>query len=123
MSPSGLLRLLRIHFVSLFSKFGQNLYSSCRENAPKPLKKGLKMHENSPFLSQLFSLKMTSRQKSDQRIFRRFRISNQNLDSIFRSRDIRLSLDPVFAFFEPNLTFRDEYLENRIHPGGAVFAG
>ena len=25
--------------------------------------------------------------------------------------------------FGPNLTFRDEYLENQIFPGGAVFAG
>ena len=47
-----------------------------------------------------------------KRIFRRFRISNQIFDSICRSRDIWLSLDPIFAFFGPNLTFRDEYLEN-----------
>ena len=55
-------------------------------------------------------------------IFRRFRISNQIFDSLSRSRDIRLSLDRIFENFKPNLTFRDEYLENRSFPGGAVFA-
>ena len=35
---------------------------------------------------------------------------------------MRVSLDQIFAVFEPNMTFRDEYLENRIFPGGAVFA-
>ena len=52
-------------------------------------------------------------------IFRRFRISNQIFHSIYRSRDIARSLDTTFG---PNLTFRDEYLKNRIFPGGAVFA-
>ena len=52
-------------------------------------------------------------------IFRRFRISNQIFNSIYRSRDIARSLDTTFG---PNLTFMDEYLENRIFPGGAVFA-
>ena len=42
-------------------------------------------------------------------IFRRFRISNQIFNSIYRSRDIARSLDTTFG---PNLTFRDEYLEN-----------
>ena len=51
-------------------------------------------------------------------IFRRFRISNQIFHSIYRSRDIARSLDTTFG---PNLTFMDEYLENRIFPGGAVF--
>ena len=55
-------------------------------------------------------------------IFRRFRISNQIFDSLSRSRDIRLSLDQIFENFKPNLTFRDEYLENQIFPGGPVFA-
>ena len=53
-------------------------------------------------------------------IFRRFRISNQIFHSIYRSRDIARSLDTTFG---PNLTFMDEYLENRIFPGLAVFAG
>ena len=53
-------------------------------------------------------------------IFRRFRISNQIFHSIYRSRDIARSLDTTFG---PNLTFMDEYLENRIFPGHAVFAG
>ena len=52
-------------------------------------------------------------------IFRRFRISNQIFNSIYRSRDIARSLDTTFG---PNLTFRTEYLENRIFPGHAVFA-
>ena len=52
-------------------------------------------------------------------IFRRFRISNQIFNSIYRSRDIARSLDTTFG---PNLTFMDEYLENRIFPGLAVFA-
>ena len=52
-------------------------------------------------------------------IFRRFRISNQIFNSIYRYRDIARSLDTTFG---PNLTFRDEYLENRIFPGHAVFA-
>ena len=52
-------------------------------------------------------------------IFRRFRISNQIFHSIYGSRDIARSLNITFR---PNLTFMDEYLENRIFPGGAVFA-
>ena len=52
-------------------------------------------------------------------IFRRFRISNQIFNSIYRSRDIARSLDTTFG---PNLTFKDEYLENRSFPGHAVFA-
>ena len=52
-------------------------------------------------------------------IFRRFRISNQIFHSIYRSRDIARSLDTTFG---PNLTFMDDYLENRIFPRHAVFA-
>ena len=52
-------------------------------------------------------------------IFRRFRISNQIFNSIYRSRDIARSLDTTFG---PNLTFMDEYLKNQIFPGLAVFA-
>ena len=52
-------------------------------------------------------------------IFRRFRISNQIFNSIYRSRDIARSLDTTFG---SNLTFMDEYLENQIFPGLAVFA-
>ena len=52
-------------------------------------------------------------------IFHTFRISNQIFHSIYRSRDIARSLDTTFG---PNLTFRDEYLENQSFPGDAVFA-
>ena len=58
-----------------------------------------------------------------KRISCRFRISNQIFDSLSHSPDIRLSLDHIFAFFEPNLTFRAEYLENENFFDQTVFAG
>ena len=42
---------------------------------------------------------------------------------IYRSRDIARSLDSTFAVFGINHNFVDEYLENRIFSGHAVFAG
>ena len=56
-------------------------------------------------------------------IFHRFRISNQIFHTIYDSRDIERSLDPTLAVFGENLNFMDEYLENRIFSGYAVFAG
>ena len=56
-------------------------------------------------------------------IFCRFRISNQIFNSNYGSRDIERSLDPTLAIFGQNLNFMDEYLENRIFSGYAVFAG
>ena len=60
---------------------------------------------------------------SGKEIFCRFRISNQIFCSVYGSRDIERSLDPTFAVFGENLNFMDEYLENRIFSGYAVFAG
>ena len=54
-------------------------------------------------------------------IFRRFRISNQILGSVYGSRDIERSLDPTFAVFGRNRNFMDEYLENGDSSGPAVF--
>ena len=45
-----------------------------------------------------------------KRIFRWFRISNQISHSVFRSRDIGRSLNPILALFEENRNFKDEYL-------------
>ena len=45
-----------------------------------------------------------------KRIFRWFRISNQIFHSIYRSRVIRRSLNPILALFEENRNFKDEYL-------------
>ena len=60
--------------------------------------------------------------RTGKRIYRRFWISNQIFDSIYGSRDIARSLDTTFGIFGQNLNFVDEYLENRIFAGDAVFA-
>ena len=60
--------------------------------------------------------------RTGKKNYRRFWISNQIFDSIYGSRDIALSLDTTFAIFGQNLNFVDEYLENQIFAGHAVFA-
>jgi len=60
--------------------------------------------------------------RTGKRIYRRFWISNQIFDSIYGSRDMALSLDTTFGIFGQNLNFVDEYLENQIFAGHAVFA-
>ena len=113
MMASGLLRLLCIHFVSLLTKFDQNLLSGCRENAKKPLKKCIKIDrfrvKFSPWRRQVGKNLMRLQGKE---IYRRFRISNQIFGSIYGSRDIERSLDPTLAVFGQNRNFMDEYLEN-----------
>ena len=113
MMASGLLRLLCIHFVSLLTKFDQNLSSGCRENAKKPLKKCMKIDrfrvKFSPWRRQVGKNLM---RRQGKEIYRRFRISNQIFGSIYGSRDIERSLDPTLAVFGQNRNFMDEYLEN-----------
>ena len=113
MMASGLLRLLGIHFVLLLTKFHQNISSGCRENAKKPLKKCIKIGrfqvKFSPWRRQVGKNLMRLQGKE---IYRRFRISNQIIGSIYGSRDIERSLDPTLAVFGQNRNFMDEYLEN-----------
>ena len=75
---------------------------------PKLNQKGIKIHKNNLFLGDIFPQNTTSRQISDEnyweKIYKRFLVSNQLLDSIWRYRDIGLSLDVVFSLFGPNLT-------------------
>ena len=61
--------------------------------------------------------------RTGKRIYRRFWISNQIFDSIYRSRDIARSLDTTFGIFGQNRNFVDEYLENGSFFWHAVFAG
>ena len=61
--------------------------------------------------------------RTGKEIFCRFRISNQIFGSNYGSRDIQRSLDTTFAVFGENLNFMDDYLENKIFAGYAVFAG
>ena len=56
-----------------------------------------------------------------KRIFRWFRISNQIFRRVFRSRDIRRSLDLIFAFLTKKAYFMDEYLENEASFWRAIF--
>ena len=60
---------------------------------------------------------------SKKQIFCRFRTWNRNFGSIYGSRDIEQSLYTTLIIFGQNLNFMDEYLENQIFSGYAVFAG
>ena len=120
---SGLLRLLYIHFVSLLTKFHQNLQSGWQENVPKILKKCMKIgHFRVKFSPWRRKLGKNLMRRTGKEIYRRFWISNQIFSSIYRSWDMGLSLDTTFAIFGQNLNFVDEYLENGNFFGHAVFA-
>ena len=110
---SSLLQLICIHFVSLLTKFHQDLSSSCRDIDRKPSKKRMKIGR---FLGKITPWRRNAMKKwlaaVWKEIYRRFWISNQIFDSIYGSRDIARSLDTTFGIFGQNLNFVDEYLEN-----------
>ena len=91
----------------VWSKSLKQLSRKC----PEIIQKGLKMYENSPFLGQFFAMKTTSRQKSDQTYLKENFPQIPNIKSDFR---LHLPFSRYLAFFGPNLTFRDEYLEKEI---------
>ena len=107
---SSLLRLTCSHFVSLLTKFHQDLSSSCRDIDRKPSKKRMKigrfLHKIAPWRWNAMKKWLAAVWKE---IYRRFWISNQIFDSIYGSRDIARSLDTTFG---QNRNFMDEYLEN-----------
>ena len=115
--------LICIHYVSLQSKFDQNLSSGCRDIEQRSSKSCMKighfLGKITPWRRQVGKNLM---RRTGKRIYRRFWISNQIFDSIYGSRDMALSLDTTFGIFGQNLNFVDEYLENQIFAGHAVFA-
>ena len=112
-TTSSLLQLICIHFVSLLTKFHQDLSSSCRDIDRKPSKKRMKIGR---FLGKIAPWRRNAVKKwlaaVWKEIYRRFWISNQIFDSIYGSRDMAHSLDTTFGIFGQNLNFMDDYLEN-----------
>ena len=110
---SSLLRLICSHFISLLTKFHQDLSSSCRDIDRRSFKKVMKIGR---FLGKITPWRRNAMKKwlaaVWKEIYRRFWISNQIFDSIYRSRFIARSLDTTFGNFGQNLNFGDEYLEN-----------
>ena len=112
-----------IDFVSLLSKFHQNISSGCRDieqrSSKKCMKIGLFLGKITPWRQQVGKNLMRRTWKT---IYRRFWISNQIFDSIYGSRDIAHSLDTTFGIFGQNRNFVDEYLKNQNFFWHAVFA-
>ena len=110
---SSLLRQTCSHFVSLLTKFHQDLSSSCRDIDQKPSKTRMKIDR---FLGKIAPWRGLVGEnlmwRTGKRNYRRFWISNQIFGSIYGSRDIAHSLDTTFDNFGQNLNFVDEYLEN-----------
>ena len=96
----SLLRLICIHFISLLTKFHQDLSSSCRDIDRRSFKKVMKigrfLGKITPWRRNAMKKWMTAVWKE---IYRRFWISNQIFDSIYGSRDIARSLDTTFGNF------------------------
>ena len=115
--------LICIHYVSLQSKFDQNLSSGCRDIEQRSSKKCMKigrfLDKITPWRRQVGKNLMRC---TGKRIYRRFWISNQIFDSIYGSRDIAHSLDTTFGNSGQNLNFVDDYLKNRKRFWHAVFA-
>ena len=118
------MRLICIHFVSLLTKFHEDLSSSCRDIDRGSSKKVMKIDrfrgKITPWRRNAMKKWMAAVWKE---IYRRFWISNQIFDSIYGSRDMALSLDTTFGIFGQNRNFVDEYLKNGIFVWHAVFAG
>ena len=110
--------------MRLLTKFHQNIWSGCQENARKPFKKALKIGrfrvKFSHWRRGVGKNLMTHYWKE---IYRRFWKSNQIFRSIYGSGDIGRSLDTTLPVFSQNWHFVDEYLENGANFGHAVFAG
>ena len=119
----SLLRLICIHFISLLTKFHQDLSSSCRYIDRRSFKKVMKigrfLGKITPWRRNAMKKWMTAVWKE---IYRRFWISNQIFDSIYGSRDIAHSLDTTFGNSGQNLNFVDDYLKNGKRFWHAVFA-
>ena len=94
------MHLICIDFVSLLTKFHQNISSSCRDieqrSSKKRMKIGSLLRKITPWRRQVGKNLM---RPSGKEIFRRFRISNQIFGSYNRSRDIERSLDTTLAVF------------------------